>query len=325
MEAHPIVRETRTEEPLPVVGCGDIEKIGTVLQRSMDMDENSRPKHSANEQEVRQPRYLKSAFLYSVFFFAAGLLFAGLLWVRTPRLGSWQTEDLGIGQIRRDLRDTDVLLRLLSVERLLGLQVLCVAIPCLAGLVFGILALVQTYKVKGSAPAQSGRHWLRKAWLAIGLLAFTLTVLFFMNNRFIIRTAYRPSQVALSCRINLKAMGKALLAYESDKGAFPRADNWNDALLDQDPTLRSRSLCCPSVSSRSAKCTYVLNGLVAGKASPQRPVVLLFEGHGEGWNQSGDVSLLLTSPPHGSGYDFLLTDGSVVFCPKDRLSDLVWR
>ncbi|MHC4456086.1 MAG: DUF4190 domain-containing protein [Planctomycetota bacterium] len=190
-------------------------------------------------------------------------------------------------------------------------------IPCIAGLVLGLVAL---RKIKKSGGLLAGR-----GFAITGVILSTLEVIIaaclFAGAAFVLprfmdthKTAYQ-----MICSRNLKGLHKAILLYSNDYGGqYPQANKWCDLLVEHANASSEKFVCD---SAAEGRCHYAINP----NAKPNSPpdVVLLFETKG-GWNQFGGSELLTFENHKGKGCNVLFNDRSVRFIKPEAVGELKW-
>ena len=123
---------------------------------------------------------------------------------------------------------------------------------------------------------------------------------------------------------NLKQLGLAARMYANDnKDKFPPADKWCDVLL---PFVGSEKVYKAKNDSGPGRCSFAYNAKLSNldetRISPQ--TVLFFETE-SGWNVSGGMELLLSSPRQPGTYVIGFADGSVQQISTSRVRTLRWE
>lgn len=217
----------------------------------------------------------------------------------------------------------------------LGIFGFC-GITGLAGLITGVLALVQIKRargaVKGTGLAIAGII-VSTAMLAVLLAAAIIIPIVRMNMaRQFGQPGFNPQPVFRQpqgwtpdpqrCEANVKAIVAGALHYATDNGGrFPQGTNWCDVVQVYLPSLGT--LRCPNDGSND-RCSYALNSAVSGLPTNQvgSKTVVIFESR-SGWNQSGDAGS--TRNRHGSRLTVGFADGTTGQISAGQAATLRWE
>jgi hypothetical protein len=211
------------------------------------------------------------------------------------------------------------------------LGILTCGITALAGLVFGIVAMV---KVKNSGGRLGG-----KGIALAGIIVSGIFLLMFILSMILLFTGMTQSfagmtQPALAsdkqkaqdinCVNNTKQLALAVKIYSGDNGGkYPPAATWCDAIkgtVGDDKVFK-----CPGTES-SSRCGYAYNAKLGGmEESKIDPGTVMFFESDAGWNASGGPELMITKPRHSGVFVVGLADGSAMQLRESQLSTLRWN
>jgi len=198
--------------------------------------------------------------------------------------------------------------------------------PAIAGLVFGLAALVRIKKSRGMLKGN-----------ALAILGIVITAL--LCGLWCLGHRRRVSIVGrgMICGGNLYRLRDAMLTYARDTGQYPEPNQWCDLLLEQG-NVSVVDLVCPSIMfywplsvrrcriftwpyPKRGRCYYAMNPNC--EPNSPRDTVLLFEST-EGWNQFGGLELVITTR-HNRRCKILVNGGGVISEKWPGLGELRWE
>jgi prepilin-type processing-associated H-X9-DG protein len=115
----------------------------------------------------------------------------------------------------------------------------------------------------------------------------------------------------MACGSNLSNLGKALMLYTDEHGAYPQPDKWCDALLQGNYATEKMFKCS---GNKKARCSFSINPNCEPNSEPN--TVLAFESKG-GWNSYGGPELFTADHHNNEGGNILYNDGHVKFESTD--------
>ena len=198
----------------------------------------------------------------------------------------------------------------------------------LVGIVSLILSIMAMRKVRRSE-GQLGGRGMAVAGLIVSIAAILLglVVAGLMGGLMFFALTETKGQVQQTmCENNLHQLCKATLMYSNDqKGQFPPADTWPEALKEGRYISDGGILTCPGKAN--AGRTYAMNAKLGGmdlSQVRQRGQTVLFFECSPGAPPAGDRADLPPEPPHTGGWTIVFCDGHVEVVPLNRRDQLVW-
>lgn len=198
--------------------------------------------------------------------------------------------------------------------------------PAIAGLIFGLVALVRIRTSRGMLKGNA------LAILGIVLTGLICGLWFFGHRR-------RVSIVGrtMICSGNLYRLRDTMQIYARDTGQYPEPNQWCDLLLEQG-NVSIVDFVCPSIMfyglssgrrwriftwpyPKRGRCHYAMNPNC--EPNSPRDTVLLFEST-EGWNQFGGLELVTTNR-HNRRCNILVNGGWVISEKWPTLKELRWE
>jgi len=199
------------------------------------------------------------------------------------------------------------------------LGILTCGITALAGLIFGIVAMV---KVKNSGGRLGGKGIALAGIIVSGIFLLMIPIQAALLLPALGAAKHKAQDI--NCVNNMKQLALAVKIYSGDNGGkYPPAATWCDAIkgiVGDDKVFK-----CPGTES-SSRCGYAYNAKLGGmEESKIDPGTVMFFESDAGWNASGGPELMITKPRHSGVFVVGLADGSAMQLRESQLSTLRWN